>query len=55
MIILNKEINFKHIKHNLEDLEKTIFSKSLEDTKFIGRNISINYKPKTKSNLIYNL
>ena len=42
MIILNKEINFKHIKHNLEDLDKTIFSKSLEDTKFIGRNIGTN-------------
>ncbi len=39
MIILNKEISFQHIKHNLEDFEKTIYSKSLEDTKILGIDI----------------
>lgn len=42
MIILNKKINFQHIKHNFEDLEKIKISKSLDDTKVIGRNIGSN-------------
>ena len=39
MIILNKKNSFQHIENRLEDLEKTIHSKSLKDTKKLGINI----------------